>query len=101
MYLTRKCLIEIKKLLYKSVLAKTAAAAHDTEFQTIQHKTDNILKKRFIFLDHSTNKTKTKTQVINSIQFSFNSIQFIIITQFTQVHIPQSNKTSTTRTGTR
>jgi len=38
-YFTRKCLIEIKNLLYKSVLAKTAEAAHYTKLQTIQHKT--------------------------------------------------------------
>jgi len=37
-YLTRKCLIEIKNLLYKRVLAKTAAVAHYTKFQTIQHE---------------------------------------------------------------
>jgi len=45
-YLTRKCLIEIKNLLYKSVLAKTAAAARHTKFiqYNIKHKTvtDNI-----------------------------------------------------------
>jgi len=84
-YLTRKSLIEIKNPLYKSVLAKTAAAAaHYTKFQTIQQRTvtDNINnKKRELFLDHSINKTKTKTQVI--------------ITQFTQVRTPQSKKTST------
>jgi len=41
-FLTRKCLIEIKNLLYKRFLAKTAA--HYTKLQTIQHKTvtDNI-----------------------------------------------------------
>jgi len=38
MYLTRKCLIEIKNLLYK-----TAAVAHYTEFQTIKHKTDHSI----------------------------------------------------------
>jgi len=83
MYLTRKCLIEIKHLLYKRVLAETAAL--DTKFQTVQHKTgtDDIKKKKEYFLDHSMKKTKTKTQVI--------------ITQFTQVHTPPSKKTSTTR----
>jgi len=58
-YLTRKCLIEIKNLLCKRVLAKTAAVAHYTQFQTIQHKTvrDNIIKKeRSFFLDHSVNQ---------------------------------------------
>jgi len=50
-YLTRKCLVEIKNLLYKRVLAKTAAVAHDTKFHTIQHKTvtDNIFKKDYFF----------------------------------------------------
>jgi len=49
-YLTRKCLNEIKNLLYKSVLAKTAAVARHTKFRTIQHKTvtDNII---LIFLN--------------------------------------------------
>jgi len=44
--LTRKCLIEIKNLLYKSVLVKTAAVARHTKFHTIQHKTvtDNLLQ---------------------------------------------------------
>jgi len=55
MYLTRKCRIEIKNLLYKRILAKTAAAARHAKFQTIQDKT---VKK-----NHSMNKTKTKTQV--------------------------------------
>jgi len=49
-YLTRKCLIEIKNVLYKSVLAKTAAA-HYTNIQTIQHKTvsDDIKIKILFF----------------------------------------------------
>jgi len=44
MYLTRNSLIENNNLLH--VLAKTAAVAHYTKFQTIQHKTvtDNIKK---------------------------------------------------------
>jgi len=58
--------IEIKNLLYKRVLAKTAAAARYTKFQTRQQKTvtDNIRKRKVIFLGHSMNKTKTKTHVI-------------------------------------
>jgi len=42
---------EIKNVLYKSVLAETAAVAHYTKFQAIQHKTDNIsiFKERYVF----------------------------------------------------
>jgi len=59
MYLTRKCLIEIKNLLYKRVLAKTAAAAHYTKCQTIQHKTVTVNIKKILknVLNHSMNKT--------------------------------------------
>jgi len=53
-YLTRKCLIEIKHLLYKRILAQTAAVAHYTKFQTIQHcdrQYKNVNNKDFC-LDH-------------------------------------------------
>jgi len=54
-YLTRKSLIEIKNLLYKRVLTKTAAAAHYTKFQIIKHKTvtDNIQNKKDTFFFRS------------------------------------------------
>jgi len=71
----------MKTLLYQRVVAQQQQLI--TELQTHVINRDGLYQKnKDNCLDHSTNKTKTKTQVL--------------ITRFTQVHTPPSEKSSTT-----